>query len=260
MISCIIRLCLFLIAAIVLYCAIILLDTGLLPDLVRRSNDGVYPEGYQPRMGLPAILIALLSTIALFRKIVLRKRVKGLLIALGFYISCSIIAFCLLIMGHSALAPAFGWIGIIGLAGYYVVKPFKTPMVSSQPHQKASKDEDAESKFLPPKEWLIEMVPHEDIFNGAIYESVPSDGCWRVDGSPAMVRKNPAYEVFPFSPTDGDNWIKFQQNIQPDDEVWTFSSTAAKLKSPWHKMGVCLIRGGVVIDAITEEAHFHYRG
>lgn len=132
MVSWVIRLTVFLIATALLYCAIVLLDVGLLPEIARRANDGIYPEGYKPRLGLAAIVICCLATSALFRKIVLRRQVKAALVALILYAVCNGIAFMLLISGQQDLATSMGWVGLIGLGGYYVLRSFKKAMISQE--------------------------------------------------------------------------------------------------------------------------------
>lgn len=133
MVSWFLRLAVFLMATISLYCAVILLDVGLLPEIARRANDGTYPEGYQPSVGLAAIVICCLVTTALFRKIFLRRRVKATLIAVTLYVLCNGIAFMLLISGQQDLAASIGWVGLVGVVGYYVLRLFKKPMISQEP-------------------------------------------------------------------------------------------------------------------------------
>lgn len=110
-----------------------------------------------------------------------------------------------------------------------------------------------------PKEWLMDKIPHEDIVSGAIYQKTFSSSVRHLDGTPAKENKNPRYWMIPYSATDGEDWIRLQRNIQPEDEIWTFSSTATGKSSPWHRAGVCLVRNEEVIDAVIEEAHFLYR-
>lgn len=110
-----------------------------------------------------------------------------------------------------------------------------------------------------PKEWLMDQIPHEDIVSGTIYERRVNPRARRLDGIPVTENKNPRYWMLPYSATDGEGWIRIQRSIQPGDEVWTFSSTITGIKSPWHMMGVCLLREGNVLDHISEEAHFSYR-
>lgn len=214
-------------------------------------------------LSLSAIISFAIITKALFRKIIRQKPILDHIIALSFFIFCNAIGTTLIILKEPSLAPPFYWLGLIGIFLYFAIRPFKKSdaVIEKQTQEAENKHEEhgLKEEFLPSKEWLIDKIPQEDILGGVIYACIPNYGVTKLDGTPTQKRKNPRHEIFPSSKTASAEWIKFQENIQPDDEVWTFSSAKTQTRSPFHRMGICLIRDGEIVDTITEEAHFLYR-
>lgn len=100
-----------------------------------------------------------------------------------------------------------------------------------------------QEKPQPTKEWLVDSIAYEDLISGAIYQ----------------FKEDARYWMIPASADESAEWINFQKNIQPGDEIWTFSSTITKVKSPFHWAGICLIREGVIVDYVIDELHINYR-
>ncbi len=91
---------------------------------------------------------------------------------------------------------------------------------------------------IPKLEWLVERVQLEDIIDGTFSEK--------------------SRMILPLSPSKSEEWLRLQNHILPDDEIWTFSSMMSKVKSPYHWLGICLIRQGEVADYISEQMHISY--
>jgi hypothetical protein len=135
------RFSMFVISAVAVFFLILSVDLILIPLSIERLTGISFPPDYAPRISLPAIFVNFLSVIALFRKIVLKKSVKSLLIAITYFCFCQLLAFCLIVAGEPELAPPFGWIGLLGILGYYlIIKPFK-----NKPQY--DEDEDVQPEF-----------------------------------------------------------------------------------------------------------------
>lgn len=120
----IIRLLAFILSAIFLWFGIVAVDIVAIPLALD------YPESYGGQVSFPAMFIGAFSVVMLFRKIVLKKNVRELLIALIFYVCCNAVAVALIIAGQPSLAPPFGWAGILGIGLYFlIIKPFKKGMI-----------------------------------------------------------------------------------------------------------------------------------
>lgn len=118
-----IRVCAFTASTVVIFFIIVMADKIAAPLLL-----GQMP-GNSP-ISLPATLIFLMMTIVLFRKIVLGKNSRYLLISIVMYFVCNALSVALLAMGETQLAIALGWIGVFGIIFYYgIIRPFKKPMV-----------------------------------------------------------------------------------------------------------------------------------
>lgn len=120
----IIRMIVFILSAIFAWFGVVAVDIVIIPLVLD------YPADYDGRVSPPAILIGAFSVVMLFRKIVLKKNVRELLIALIFYVCCNAVAVALIIAGQPSLAPPFGWAGILGIGLYFlIIKPFKKGMI-----------------------------------------------------------------------------------------------------------------------------------
>lgn len=114
----------FILSAIFAWFGVVAVDIVIIPLALD------YPADYDGRVSPPAILIGAFSIVMLFRKIVLKKNVRELLIALIFYVCCNAVAITLVAVGQPSLAPAFGWVGILGIGLYFlIIKPFKKGMI-----------------------------------------------------------------------------------------------------------------------------------
>ncbi len=120
----IIRVIVFILSAIFAWFGIVAVDIVIIPLALD------YPADYDGRVSPPAILIGAFSVVMLFRKIVLKKNVRELLIALIFYVCCNAVDVALIIAGQPSLASPFGWAGILGIGLYFlIIKPFKKGMI-----------------------------------------------------------------------------------------------------------------------------------
>ena len=141
----------------------------------------------------------------------------------------------------------YGWIFLLVtflwwiIRGYIYFKSFSPQVESESIELSEQVDNEPIEKITPKKEWLLDLISHEDIFSGAIYE----------DASNAS--------FLPAGTSENVTWLEFQKNIKPNDEVWTFSSTKEKIRSPIQWTGICLIRGGEVIDCLADEMHLSFR-
>lgn len=112
----------FVIATITLFFVIVMMEKVGKPLLLGQT------PGSTP-ISFPAAFTFLLAVILMFRKIVLRKNSKSLLIAFFFYLACNAIGLVLFMVNEPIIATPFSWIGLVGIGLYYAVKPFKKPMV-----------------------------------------------------------------------------------------------------------------------------------
>jgi len=78
----------------------------------------------RPAMAFEFVVIPLLIIIV-FRKIFLQRSSKAQVIGLGFYLSCILIAILLVSINRAELAPPFEWLGLVGMAAYFIIRPFK---------------------------------------------------------------------------------------------------------------------------------------
>jgi hypothetical protein len=118
------RITAFIIAALLTFFGIVAVDVVVIPLTLD------YPGDYQGGVSTSAMIIASLSIYMLFKKIIFRKAIKTLIIALIFYIVCTAIAVISVALGYVDIAYVFGWIGIAGLLGYFlIIKPFKKSMI-----------------------------------------------------------------------------------------------------------------------------------
>ncbi len=85
----------------------------------------IAPDDFSRPAAAFEIVVIPLLTIILFRKIVLKKSVKAQAVGLGFYLSCMAIAVLLVGINQADAAPVFEWLGIAGMAAYFVIRPFK---------------------------------------------------------------------------------------------------------------------------------------
>ncbi len=113
------RLGAFLLLALISSFIIIAVDIVAIPLALN------YPEDYAGSVSLPAMLIIALGVVILFKKVVLRKSVKSLFIAIVFYIACNAMAVFMIAIKEPDLAPAFAWTGVIGIVAGFVISKTK---------------------------------------------------------------------------------------------------------------------------------------
>lgn len=123
------RILAFVVSIVALWLVVVMVDRLLLPLFLT-----AFLEGFEPNqeISIPAVIIFALSANALFQKIVRRKPAKTPLIILAMYLSLLAVDILLIAVGMEPLPGAFWGACIIGLIGYFVLKPFKKPMVSEE--------------------------------------------------------------------------------------------------------------------------------
>lgn len=131
MVALIFRILAFLVSASVTLFLIWAVDLVLIPLTLERLTSTEFPPDYRPSVSFSAMIICVLSVTALFGKIVRKKPARHHAIALVFLFACNAIGFVFTVVGQSAAASAISWIGVICLAAYYLIKPFKKPMISA---------------------------------------------------------------------------------------------------------------------------------
>ncbi len=121
------RVLIFIGSTVALWFAIVLLDRIAIPLLTDIPSDE-----YSRQISTPAVLVFAWLVNILFMKIIMRKTAQTLVIILAIYLALLALDFLLAISGFGALPGPFWDACIIGLIGYFVLKPFKKSMVSKK--------------------------------------------------------------------------------------------------------------------------------
>jgi len=114
------RISIFIASFVVVFAIAIFMYLGLIPDMIGLDNDS---RGKS--LPLSATIVVFISTTILFKKIVLKMKVKALIIALIFYVSCNALSILMIIIGKNELSLMFGWIGIIGIVAGFIISKAK---------------------------------------------------------------------------------------------------------------------------------------
>lgn len=123
------RILAFVASIVTLWFVVVMLDRLLLPLIMTAFLDGFEPN---QEISISAVIIFSLSANVLFQKIVRKKPAKTPLIILAIYSSLLVVDILLLATGMETLPGGFWGVCIIGLIGYFVLKPFKKPMVPKE--------------------------------------------------------------------------------------------------------------------------------
>lgn len=120
------RVAIFLVCLAVVLAAVIIGERIMLTMLISQGFSG------EQGLSIPAMIIMVLSGSALFQKIIRQKSARTPLIILTIYIILLAIDGVLLTSGLEPLPGAIWICLILGVIGYFVIRPFKKPMMAEE--------------------------------------------------------------------------------------------------------------------------------